>query len=239
MMEPVKGPRRYDSTSRQERTLAQRRAVLDAALDLMSENGYVATPMSGIAGRAGASVEFVYKQFGDKAGLAARVLDFALVGDESSQPMEHRPHVERMIAEPDARVVLALYARTVGEVNDRAGAFLVAVAAAAPTDARLKGLWRTAQAKRLAGVRAMVRNVATKAELSASERHVTDLAWALIGPELHALLTRERRWGRDKYTDWVSDALTHSILATPLFPTKSTTPPPATRGPTGRENPAQ
>ena len=70
MDEPVKGRRAYDLSGRLERTRASRESVLRGALALMSAHGYVATTVPQIAEQAGVSVEFIYKQLGDKATLA-------------------------------------------------------------------------------------------------------------------------------------------------------------------------
>lgn len=64
MSSPVKPPRRYDSTARQEQARQKRRAVLEAARRLFLDGGYGGTTVAAIAGEAGVFVETVYKTFG-------------------------------------------------------------------------------------------------------------------------------------------------------------------------------
>ncbi|MGW1993683.1 TetR/AcrR family transcriptional regulator [Embleya sp. NPDC001921] len=52
----------------------RRTAILEAAFDELSERGYTAATMLGIARRAGASKETLYSRFGDKRGLFAELI---------------------------------------------------------------------------------------------------------------------------------------------------------------------
>ncbi|MDT7729589.1 MAG: hypothetical protein QOI21_6165 [Actinomycetota bacterium] len=61
-------------TSFSERTKASlREALLDAATDLLPENGYAALRMADVATKAGVSRQTVYNEFGNKAALVQAV----------------------------------------------------------------------------------------------------------------------------------------------------------------------
>lgn len=203
--------REYDSSGRRERARLRRLEVLRAAVALMSEDGYVATTMASIAHRAGTSVEFVYQQFGDKATVASHALDFAVHDGEPSDSDAMRLEIRRMIDEPDARDVISLYSRFVSQINIRSGALIIAFGAAAPTDERVAELSRAALAGRFAGARALVLNVAGKAELRTSRRRAIDSTWAVVAPELHRLLVRDRGWSDGDYEEWIADHLEHDL----------------------------
>ncbi|WP_158437874.1 TetR/AcrR family transcriptional regulator [Naasia lichenicola] len=211
MEDPVKRGRTYDVSGRQERTRLSRQRVLREALRLMSSSGYVATTVPQVAEGAGVSVEFIYKQMGDKAALARQVLEFALVGDDDHLEMRDRPIIQRMIEERDPFQVTMLYADMAGGINARAGAFLVALAAAAPTNPAVEELSKRAAVSRRAGARSFVRDVAGKTELSVPVSSAVDGVWALTSPELHRMLVGERGWSEERYTQWLGETLAHAL----------------------------
>jgi AcrR family transcriptional regulator len=57
----------------QARLDAQRAAILDAASDLLAENGYAGCGMAAVAARAGVAAGTLYKQFASKADLVAEL----------------------------------------------------------------------------------------------------------------------------------------------------------------------
>jgi len=58
-----------DSTPRQDRSRARRRAILDAALACYAEDGADSISMQAVRERAGASIGSIYHHFGGKDGL--------------------------------------------------------------------------------------------------------------------------------------------------------------------------
>ena len=90
-----------------DRAATQRR---DAAYRELHEKGYGDTTIAGVAEAVGVSVQTIYKSFGSKATLAKRVYDVTLVGDEDSIPLAERPAIQAIIAEPEPRRKLAMYA---------------------------------------------------------------------------------------------------------------------------------
>src|SRR4030088_1308610 len=61
--------RAYDSPRRREQAASTRAAILDAALKLFEQQGYVATPVAAIAKEAGVALKTVYAVFGTKRGV--------------------------------------------------------------------------------------------------------------------------------------------------------------------------
>ena len=72
---PVKKPRRYHSTRRQQQARLTREAILDAARRRFLDDGYTATTIAAIAGDAGVSVDTIYKTFGGKPGLVRAICE--------------------------------------------------------------------------------------------------------------------------------------------------------------------
>jgi TetR/AcrR family transcriptional repressor of mexJK operon len=71
------------------RIAGKRRAILEAATEVFLRHGYRGATLDEIAARAGVSRHTVYKQFGDKQRLFARILDGTV---------EHRDELDRTVA---------------------------------------------------------------------------------------------------------------------------------------------
>ena len=110
MTGPVKTPRRYDASRRQDQAHQNRAAVLAAARELFLADGYPATTMAAVARAAGVSSQLVYKTFGNKPGLVKALFDVAIAGDDEPVRMLDRESLARVRAEPDPHVKLRLYA---------------------------------------------------------------------------------------------------------------------------------
>src|SRR5215831_3603483 len=107
-MVDVKRP--YDASKRQERSAHTRRRMLDAARDLLLEQGYAATTLVQVAEHAGVAAPTVYKAFANKPGLVKAVFDHSLAGDNDPTPIIRRERAEKIRREPDPVQKLVLYA---------------------------------------------------------------------------------------------------------------------------------
>jgi AcrR family transcriptional regulator len=208
-------PRRsYDSSRRQEQARHTRRAVLDAARELFLEQGYAKTPMGAVAGRAGVSVETVYKAFGNKPGLVKALFDVAIVGDDEPVPLVGREMVQRIEAESDARKKLAIYGEHLVGVGERAAAIQLLVREAAATDAGAAGVWDQLQAERLTGMTAFAAHLAgggfLREDVSADEAR--DVLWTYNSIELWDLLVVRRGWTPERYGRWIAHQLIAALL---------------------------
>jgi len=67
---PDRVKRRYNATRRRQAAARTRVAILDAAREMFTERGYLATPMAAIAERAGVALDTVYASIGRKPELA-------------------------------------------------------------------------------------------------------------------------------------------------------------------------
>lgn len=211
-MEGAVNPRRYDAAGRQRSAADRRRRVLDAAVEIISAGGYVATTMAHIAAAAGVSVEYLYKTFGDKPRLVRLLLDYVAAGDEEPVPVVQRPEVQQMKAEPDPRTVLAMYARRCALVNARAAPLLLAMTAAAPGDAQLAAVVRTAAQQRLGAAAAVVTDIESKGRLRCTPDEARDTIWTLNAPEVWDLTVRRRGWSDERYAQWVGRLMADEIL---------------------------
>src|ERR1700749_1518846 len=111
MAEVNRGTRRYVSPVRRDAAARTRQAVLAAARELFIGQGYTATTVEEIAGRAGVSKPPVFAAAGSKQAILKQLRDIALAGDDEPVPVAQRPWYREALAEPDPRRALRLYAR--------------------------------------------------------------------------------------------------------------------------------
>ena len=107
MAEVNRGARRYVSPLRREAAARTRLAVLDAARELFTAQGYMATTVDEIAGRAGVSKPTVFAAAGSKQAILKQLRDIALAGDDEPVPVAQRPWYQEALAEPDPRRAFA------------------------------------------------------------------------------------------------------------------------------------
>ncbi len=214
MSRPVKTPRPYDSSRRQEQARQTRRAVLEAARRIFLDRGYAATTVGAIAGEAGVSVETVYKAFGNKPGLVKAVVDVAIVGDDEPLPMMQRELVRRIEAEPDPRRKLLIYGEHLAESAPRHVPVQLLVRSAAASDPGAAAVWEQMQAERLTGMTAYARHLHEGGHLRAgiSADEARDVLWTYNSAEVYELLVLARAWTPQRYGRWVADAMIAALL---------------------------
>src|SRR5438045_9641034 len=110
MAEVNRGARRYVSPLRRAGATRTRQAVLDAARELFTAQGYTATTVDEIAGRAGVSKPTVFAAAGSKQAILKQLRDIALAGDDEPIPVAQRSWYREALAEPAPRRALRLYA---------------------------------------------------------------------------------------------------------------------------------
>lgn len=216
---PVK--RNYDNSRRAARARETRRAILQAGHDCFIETGYHSTTIPMVAARAGVSVDSIHKHFGTKAALAREVLDVTIAGDDEPVPMAERQQANE-IAEartaPDMLRRYAVHARGIHERLGRLAAVLLFGARAG--DVELRDLTADADAQRLHAASLVANGIERRHGLGAgvTRAWARDVIWVLNSPEVHWLLTAERRWSEDDYERLLGDALV-ALLLRPDEPT--------------------
>ena len=212
MTAPVKKP--YTSTLRAAQARATRRAIVDAAARLFTQRGYGATTVDAIAEAAGVSRKTVFTSVGGKTEALKLALDWAIAGDDEPVPMLERPHIKAMQHEPDARRILASYARHVRQTAARTAPLHQVVQAAAGLDADIRALAEDGRAQRLRGMRVMAQHLADRGALKPglTPLEAADILWLLNDPSVYHRLVIEQKWDPDRYQDWLADALISLLI---------------------------
>ncbi|MCW2583068.1 MAG: regulatory protein TetR [Klenkia sp.] len=217
-MDPVSGDvkrRRYASTLRADRAAATRRAVLEAARALFLEQGYVATSVAAIAGRAGVAVDTVYASTGRKPAIMAHLVETALSGTEDAVPGPERDYVDRIRSADGARAKLGVYAVAVAALGERLAPVHRALAEAAVTDPDCAALQNTVATRRRANMLLLAADLRATGELrpDMDDDDVADVVWATNSAEFQALLVGGRGWTTQRFGDWLADSWARLLLS--------------------------
>ncbi|MEO7296134.1 MAG: helix-turn-helix domain-containing protein [Candidatus Limnocylindria bacterium] len=214
MTKAVKPRRAYDSPRRDKQARATRRAILDAARDLFTERGYVATTMQAIGARAGTSPATVYAVFTNKRSILSTLVDVAIGGDDAPVPILDRPWVQAMREEPDLRRRLATLATNGRLILERRAPIDEVVRAAAASNPEISALYQQGKEQRLAGQRQLLRIVAGSHPRRAGvdEAAGVDILYALGSPETYRLLTDDRGWSSVRFERWYADTLARLLF---------------------------
>jgi AcrR family transcriptional regulator len=214
-MVPVTSPvkRRYDATRRQQAAARTREVVLDAARQLFAERGYVATPMTAIAERAGVALDTVYTSAGRKPELARLLVETAISGTDDAIPAEQRDYVQAIQAAADAQAKIAIYAAAVTAIAPRLAAVLAIIQQAAPAEPELAAIWAEIADRRAANMRRFVADLASVAPLRLDADQAADIVWATNATELYQLLVGQRGWNPQRYEEFLADTWQRLLLA--------------------------
>ena len=230
MKSKAKTPAEPLRSRRQDRALATRRRILEAAYDLVCEVGYEATTMTAIAARASVAVQTLYFTFHTKPAILSEVLHASVVGFDRWSPtidrdvkLDHRsvardkmPWFLPFEAQPDPRKAIAIYVEGTAEILARVAPLLVSLGAqrASEIEATL------AQSERLREEASsmLVASLATKGKglrRSLSRREAVDIFSLLTRAELYHDLTVGRGWSAARAQRWLAELLADQLLADP------------------------
>ena len=208
MAEPVKG--KTDAGRRREEQARQRRQrVVDAALRLFLERGYVATTMEAIARAAGVAPATVYQAFGTKPAILARALDVAVAGDAEPAVLLDRDWVREARQEPDPRRRLALVVRQAAGVAARTAPVKAVMRDAAATDPAIRELIEEDHRRRYRTHQALVELVIAGAALrpGCDRQRAAATFFALVNSHSYEVLAEHLGWSITVWQEWLAELL--------------------------------
>jgi AcrR family transcriptional regulator len=207
MIPAVKRP--YDNSRRQAQVRATRLRITEAAKALFIARGYPATTLEAVADAADTSLPTLYRLFSSKPALLKAVLDVSFGGDDQPVAFGDRPDVQAARAETDPRALIAAFARIGRDFMVRSSAIMRVLATAAAVDPDAAQLMEEIRRQRHTGqsriVAALAALDALDPDLGFSE--AADIAYAVLSPEVHHILTVERSWTADQYEQWLVRSL--------------------------------
>lgn len=214
MARNVKPDRRPGTAAPQARTRRTRASVVDAARRLFEERGYAATTIEAISERSDTPQATVYRLFGSKLGILKAVIDVAIVGDDDDVAMADRPHVQELLAEPDAHHRVGQLAALLRGLMARTAPVHRLLADAARSDPEAASLLAEIARQRQEGQQRVARSLARSGALREGlrERDAADVIHALASPEVYGLLVLDRGWSGERYERWIADTLCQQLL---------------------------
>ncbi|GAC1509064.1 MAG: hypothetical protein NVS1B3_10750 [Candidatus Dormibacteraceae bacterium] len=204
--------RTYSSEGRRKRAEAKRLEILEIARDLFLQHGYRATTMEAIAQKAEVAAETVYAAFGNKSKLFTRVIDIAVVGDAREVPLLQREWVGQIKAEPDPRVRLLRLTELSASVLARVGPLHSLVRAVMEGDPEVAAIKLRQDELRYQGQLEFVRLLDGSLRPGLTLETARDIYWTVASPEVHHLLTIDRKWTRKRYQEWLMSVLEPALL---------------------------
>ena len=179
--------------------------MIQAAIKVFTDAGYVGARMSDIAEQADVAVQTVYFTFHTKAELLQACFDFAVLGPERLPPME-QPFVAEFLAARSGRAALAAFVRGNTAILGRSAA-IKEVAESAPHE---PDDLRQALAAQIVGL--VTERFGLRAGLAGDD--ATDLLLMLTSSGTYLTLQRYG-WTEEKYMGWLTETLATQVLAQP------------------------
>ena len=215
MSESVKR-RRYDISSREERTLAAKRAVVAAAHGLFLKRGFVDTTVGEISAKSRVPIATVYRLFRTKTAILKAVIDTAVVGDDKPIPLGDRPIAQAAQAADDPKAMTAAFAHLARQLFDNTAELRFVLRAAAVVDADAAALHNVIEEQRRVGQARVATALARKGFLAPGikQAEARDIVYALMSIDTYRILRFEQGWSGARYERWLGDAL-YQILVAP------------------------
>jgi AcrR family transcriptional regulator len=214
MSENPSTKRRYTSARRQAQAAETRRKIIAAAGKLFAECGYTGTTIEDIAQEAGCAVQSVYAIFGNKRAILTRLVEVSVGGDEAPIPILERPEPQAVRHERDQRRQLQLFAQGIADIMARMRPIFEILRTAAKTEPEIAALLQQLLDERLQNMIQFVAWVAANEPLrqGLDIEAAGETVWLLTSAEVYHLLIVDRRWGRERYVQWLSATLIALLL---------------------------
>lgn len=184
-------------------------------MELFVARGFQGTTLKDVAERAGVGERTLYDTFGNKLGLLRHTIAILTMGDESRVRAADRPEAVAAREMDDPREALSMHLRLATDLMNRAGDLILvsdAIPAADP------GLQRTVTRGTDAAYELnlkLAQRFHSRGELrpGLSAATAADIMFTLCSPGVFHTLRRTRRWGQQRYQDWVISSVTEQLLA--------------------------
>ena len=175
--------------------------MTDAAARLFATEGYAGTTIEAVAAASGMSVQGVYFAFQNKANLLLASVEAAVPDPPEADGGTDPDQVLRRLVE---EVTAGL---------DATGGMSLAVASAPPSDAAAAEVHARLEAHRSRQASALVQRLRALRPLApgVTAKRVSDVVFALLSPQLHAVLVRDRGWSSRRYAAWAADAIGRAL----------------------------
>jgi AcrR family transcriptional regulator len=198
----------------QARTRLARNAVVQAARTLFLERGYAASTIEAISDLSDVPPATVYRLFSSKHGILRALLEVSVAGDDEGTPLQDRPQVRALVADPDPRSQLSGFVGITRRIMSRTEPIYQILVSAAGADPDAAALLAEQARHRQQGQRGIAGTLARAGALKPKlrERDAADVLHALMSPEVYRLLVGDRGWTPQRYERWLAGILIDQLL---------------------------
>jgi AcrR family transcriptional regulator len=216
MPRPV-NTRPYDVTRRRAKARENRVAILDAARRLFLADGYARTSIAAVAKEAGVSPDLVYRHFGNKKGLVVELLNYAVTGELDAPKVLEQDRVRAVLAEPDQRRQVAMFAADIAGRVERAQPIDDVVRSAGEVDAEIAEMHAKMHRTRFRNLHGLVEAIAAHGPLrdGLDVETATATVWLLAAPATRHQLVDGVGWTQEQYAAWLHDTVESCLLGAP------------------------
>jgi AcrR family transcriptional regulator len=189
--------------------------VAESARDLFIAQGFATTTVADVARAAGVSQQLIYSAFGGKRGLLEKVLDWTISGDDEDVPLAERPTILAVRDEPSIVGKVALYARHLRVLQERAAPTMSMLRAAADADLDARTVLEKIEGQRRAGMGMFVADLLRVGQLreNLDEEQAADAVWALVPDVLWSMLVGKSGWSPLQFEQWIAGQLAAAVLS--------------------------
>jgi AcrR family transcriptional regulator len=197
--------------SRREKAVATRQRIVEAAIDVFADAGFVGARMNDIAARAGVAVQTVYFTFHTKAELLKACFDHAVLGPERLPPAQQAFWTEMATAR-SGRAAVAAFVRGNTAILARVAA-VDEVARSVPHEPDAAEVVANSARLRREGYRDAVAILADRFGLRAGldVDTATDLL-LMFGSSATYLTLRRYGWSEEAFVAWSTDTIAKQLL---------------------------
>jgi len=217
--------RNYRSEVRAAGAAATREAVLIAARELFTADGY-GCPIARIAERAGVAVDTVYTSVGRKPALVLAVIDMVLGDADRPLAAEQRGYVQRILAAPGALEKIAIYSGALAHLLPVVAPLQEALRDAGRKDPDCADTWVRLEERRAGNMLLFAQDLRTTGELrdDLDDQQVADIVWSTNSAVYYSLLSR-RGWSPQQIGDHLADLWTRTLVDPAVWVSDATTRP--------------
>lgn len=188
--------------------------IIEAATELFTERGYVATTLTDVAKHAGVGARTVYVRFATKAVLLQRCLDVAIAGDYHRVAVPDRDWFQQAMNAPTAEERIARMAAIGGQLMGRTGSLLQVAQQAEAIEPEIAERAQAARAQTHQAIGGFFRKLAADGLISAQNIDWVAETGAVLGQaETYLLLTKTTEQTIEQYESWLVETWTRLVQA--------------------------
>lgn len=211
---PKPTKRSYNSGRRKELARQTRLLIVEAARRLFTERGYSGATIDAIAQEAGVAADTVYAAFGNKRAILSKLIDFSIVGDDEPVPLLQRDGPKTVQQESDQSRQIQVFAHDIQEIMARMAPIFGIMRIAAKTEPDISEMLQSILESRFHGMEEFIKYLSANGSLQAGLKpgEAAETVWAISSAEVYSLLTIDRGWSGEQYSQWLAKTLANLLL---------------------------